>query len=95
MIILNQVSKGVSKMGDAVKHRRKPVKNKPKKVVSISLSGNEGYKALESLDGTNHTLGKSGLVIDLIMIFKNQKELWAGKSDDEIIQGIKEELGLH
>lgn len=53
-----------------ISHRRKAVLDKPKVVRVVSFSGDEGYKALEIYDNSKHRLGKSGLVIDLLLIYE-------------------------
>ena len=74
-------------MKTEIQRRRNPNKSKPKKTISLSLSGDEGYEALEVLNGTNHIFGKSGLVIDLTRYFKELKEFYGlnHMKDEEII----------
>ena len=81
-------------MEKEVKKRRKPIENKPNSVKSISFSGDEGYEALRILNENNHTLGNSGLIIDLLRIYDSYKNIIGLTSDDEAIQSLKVKLGV-
>lgn len=81
-------------METEIKRRRPPKQGKKKIVKSISFSGEEGYKALEVLENNNHTLGMSGLVIDLLLIFEGHKERLDLHSDDVVIEMLKKNIGL-
>lgn len=80
-----------------VKRRRKPQQGKSKRVTTVSFSGDEGYEALDFASATDHTLGRSGLIIDLLLAYKHFKKNSEYKdlSDDEAIEKLKELINLN
>lgn len=65
-------------------HRRKVVSDKPKIVRVVSFSGDEGYNALDIYDNSKHRLGKSGLVIDLLLMYEKAFALFGESAIEEL-----------
>lgn len=81
-------------MDKEIKRRRPSIENKTKRVKSVSFSGDEGYEALDILDNNNHTLGNSGLIIDLLRIYNAYKKSVNLDNDDDVIFKLKNDLDV-